>query len=69
MALLKKNLLKKRKIGIRNDYRCLVVGVEKGNGHLMSPEADMVLEKRDVVWVVGEKENIYKLVNSEVYVQ
>ena len=55
--------------GIRNDYRCLVVGVEKGNGHLMSPEADMVLEKRDVVWVVGEKENIYKLVNSEVYVQ
>lgn len=55
--------------GIRNDYRCLVVGVEKGSGHLMSPEADMVLEKRDVVWVVGEKENIYKLVNSEVYVQ
>ena len=30
--------------GIRNDYRCLVVGVEKETGNLLSPEADMLLE-------------------------
>ena len=54
--------------GIRNEYRCLVVGVEKENGNLMSPEANMVLEDGDVVWVVGEKEDVYKLVNSDACV-
>ena len=51
--------------GIRNDYRCLVVGVEKVDGNLLSPEAHMLLEDGDVVWVVGEKEDVYRLVNKE----
>ena len=51
--------------GIRNDYHCLVVGVEKEYGNLMSPEAGMVLEKGDMVWVVGEKEDVYKLVENK----
>ena len=51
--------------GIRNDYRCRVVGVEKEYGNLMSPEAGMVLEKGDMVWVVGEKEDVYKLVENK----
>ena len=51
--------------GIRNGFRCLVVGVEKDNGNLMSPEAHMLLEEGDVVWVVGEKEDVYHLVNNE----
>ena len=51
--------------GIRDMYRCLVVGVEKESGRLMSPEGDMLLERDDVVWVVGEKEDVYHLVNKE----
>ena len=51
--------------GIRNLYHCLVVGVEKEDGNLLSPEADMVLEKGDVVWVVGEQEDVYQLVNRD----
>ena len=51
--------------GIRNQYRCLVVGVEKENGNLLSPEADMLLEASDVIWVVGEKEDLYLLVNKD----
>ena len=51
--------------GIRNDYRCLVVGVEKEDGNLLIPEAHMLLEDGDVVWVVGEKEDVYRLVNKE----
>jgi CPA2 family monovalent cation:H+ antiporter-2 len=39
--------------------------VEKENDHLVSPEANMVLEEGDVVWVVGEKEDLYHLVNNE----
>ena len=50
--------------GIRNEFRCLVVGVEKEDGRLVSPEANMLLEKDDVVWVVGEKEDVYHLVNQ-----
>ena len=52
-------------IGIRNRYRCLVVGVEKEDGNLLSPEANMLLEDGDVVWVVGEKEDVYHLVDKE----
>ena len=51
--------------GIRNDYRCLVVGVEKEDGNLLSPEAHMLLEDGDVVWVVGEKEHVYQLLNKK----
>ena len=51
--------------GIRNEYHCLVVGVEKENDNLLSPEANMLLEKDDVVWVVGEKEDVYRLINRE----
>ena len=51
--------------GIRNSYRCLVVGVEKEDGNLLSPEANMLLEDGDVVWVVGEKEDVYHLVDKE----
>ena len=50
--------------GIRNMFRCLVVGVEKEDGNLLSPEANMLLEAGDVVWVVGEKEDVYHLVNG-----
>ena len=48
-----------------NMFRCLVVGVEKEDGNLLSPEADMLLEEGDVVWVVGEREDVYHLVNNE----
>ena len=50
--------------GIRNMFRCLVVGVEKEDGNLLSPEANMLLEAGDVVWVVGEKEDVYHLVHE-----
>ena len=50
--------------GIRNMFRCLVVGVETEDGNLLSPEANMLLEAGDVVWVVGEKEDVYHLVNE-----
>ena len=51
--------------GIRSKYRCLVVGVEKESSNLLSPEPDMLFEEGDVVWVVGENEDLYHLVNNE----
>ena len=51
--------------GIRNGYHCLVVGIEKESGKLLSPEPTMLFEVGDVVWVVGEKSNLYNLVDKD----
>lgn len=48
--------------GIREKHRCLIAGVERRNAELMMPDADMPFEEGDVVWVVGEKEDVYQLV-------
>lgn len=48
--------------GIREKHRCLIAGVERQNAELMMPDADMPFEEGDVVWVVGEKEDVYQLV-------
>ena len=51
---------------IREAYHCLVVGVEKGNGRLLTPEPQMAFEFGDVIWVVGEQENVYKLMENQI---
>ncbi len=48
--------------GIRGQYRCLVVGVEKDSTRLLSPEPDMMFEEGDVIWVVGELPDVYQLI-------
>ena len=55
-----------RESGIRNSYKCLVVGLEKPDGELFSPNIDDPLKEGDVVWVVGEKENVYSLLGEKV---
>lgn len=49
---------------IRKDYRCLVVGVEKENGRLLTPEPDISFEVGDVIWVVGEQKDVYHIMNQ-----
>ena len=54
------------KSGIRNEYRCLVVGVEKEDGILIKPEANVILEAGDIVWVVGEHDAVYHLMDGNI---
>ncbi len=51
---------------IREAYHCLVVGVEKGNDRLLTPEPQMAFEIGDVIWVVGEQKNVYKLMENQI---
>ena len=51
--------------GIRNRFKCLVVGVEKGGGELIAPDPQIILEKGDIVWVVGEDKDVYHLMGME----
>ena len=53
-----------RDSGIRNAYNCLIVGIEKNDGTLMSPVADEVLQKGEVIWVVGEEKDVAHLLNG-----
>ena len=47
--------------GIREHYGCMVVGIEEGKENLSRPNPDHVFQKGDIVWVVGEKDNLDKL--------
>ncbi len=50
-----------RESGIRDKYKCVVVGVERGATSLRNPDADLVFESGDLIWVVGEEANVYEL--------
>ena len=46
-------------IGIRNLYHCLVVGVESvDDASLHTPDVHAPLRTGDVIWTVGEEENL-----------
>lgn len=49
--------------GIREKYRCLIVGVDRDGETLHAPDAHEPFEEGDVVWIVGENNDVYKLVN------
>lgn len=48
--------------GIRDQYQCLVVGVESdGKNELLNPHPMRQLQTGDIIWVVGEEANIKQL--------
>ena len=48
--------------GIRDQYQCLVVGVEsEGENELLQPHPMRQLQAGDIIWVVGEEANIKQL--------
>lgn len=58
-ALVGQNL---RDSGIREDYRCLVVGLESDDsGALAAPNPTLPLKAADILWVVGEEKDLLLL--------
>ena len=47
---------------IRQDYNCMVVGLEEGKENLSTVHAAYKFEKGDIIWVVGEEEDLERLV-------
>lgn len=54
-----------RESGIRDEYKCLVVGVEKEDSNLMTPDINVPFAEGDVVWVVGERKDMYRLLGKK----
>ena len=53
-----------RQSGIRDHYNCMVVGVEEGQQDLTIINSDRLFEQGDILWVVGEAEDILKIQKS-----
>jgi CPA2 family monovalent cation:H+ antiporter-2 len=54
-----------RQAQLRERFQCFVAGVERGDAGLTTFKADVPFEEGDVVWVVGEKEHVYLLLNQK----
>ena len=44
--------------GIRDQYTCMVVGIEEGQQHLTIINPSHVFQAGDIVWMVGERESL-----------
>lgn len=54
-----------RSSGIRENTNGLIIGIERGNQRILNPESSTVFQWRDVVWIVGDRKKIQKLVRQE----
>lgn len=50
---------------IREDYDCMVVGIEEGEENLTLITPSRKFEQGDIVWIVGEEKNIKSLMSQE----
>ena len=53
-----------RESGIRDQYNCMVVGVEEGQKNLTLINPKHKFEQGDILWVVGEQEAVNELINQ-----
>ena len=51
---------------IRDEYDCMVVGLEEGEENLSQVKPTYRFQKGDIIWVVGEEESLFKLLHHLV---
>lgn len=52
--------------GIRDIYDCMVVGMEEGEETLSTLTPDHKFKEEDTIWVVGEKDNLERLMTANI---
>ena len=52
-----------RNSGFRDQYNCMVVGVEEGQENLTLIDPERLFEQGDIIWVVGEESDLDRLIN------
>ena len=50
--------------GIRDQYNCMVVGIEEGKENLSQVKPTYRFQKGDILWIVGEIEDIQRITRS-----
>ena len=51
-----------KEAGFRDKYHCFIAGVERAGDTLRTPNPHEPFANGDVLWVVGESRDVYKLV-------
>ena len=51
---------------LRDNWNCLVIGLERGNYTIVNPNISLVFEKDDLLWVLGKQKMINQLVREEI---
>lgn len=51
--------------GLKDKIHCLVLGIERGGSSMMNPHYSMVFEVGDVVWLVGNRQQIHAFLKIE----
>lgn len=54
-----------RECGIRDNSKCLVVGIERDSESMMNPDVQTQFQAGDVIWIVGERERIRHLMQTD----
>lgn len=47
-----------RESQIKENFDCLLVGIERDGSRIQSPHPDTTLQERDLIWVVGDEERL-----------
>lgn len=50
--------------GIRVELQCLVISIERADGQVIDPSADLIFMAGDVVWFAGEKQQMEQLIHK-----
>lgn len=50
---------------VGNSYNCLIVGIERDENAIMNPNGHTVFKEGDLVWVVGERDNIRDMIHGK----
>ena len=53
-----------RESGIRDEYNCMVVGLEEGKENLSVIDPSRRFVKGDIIWVVGEEDALRRLIGD-----
>ena len=53
-----------RESGLRDEYGCMLIGMEEGREHLTPTSPSRKFEEGDILWVVGEESSLQKLTQS-----
>ena len=53
-----------RQSQLKEKTQGLVVGIERHGNRILNPESSMVLQKDDILWVVGNKKLLASLISN-----
>jgi len=56
-----------RECDIRNRFKCLIVAIDRGEDSLLIPDANDTFIEDDIIWIVGEEQNIYQVAKELIY--